>query len=111
MVTDNRFYLVADYSEFRAAKARAGSNAAPVCEYYDGFSFGKFVNAFPQLRGRVTDLFIGDLFDSEVDEVWGPLESLYPPQKLAIPEWNAGGQPEDAPDEVNELYLPAGELR
>ena len=27
-----------------------------VCEYYDGFSFGRFVKAFPHLRGTVTDL-------------------------------------------------------
>ena len=33
-----------------------------VCEYYDGFSFGRFVKSFPHLRGKVTDLLIGDLF-------------------------------------------------
>jgi flavin-dependent dehydrogenase len=82
-----------------------------VCEYYDGFSFGRFIKEFPHLRGKVTDLLIGDLFDAKVDEVWGPLESLYPPEKAALPTWDAGVQPEDAPDKVNELYLPAGELR
>lgn len=82
-----------------------------VCEYYDGFSFGRFVKAFPHLRGKVTDLLIGDLFDDKVDEVWGPLETLYPPDKSAIPTWDAGVTPTDVPDKVNELYLPAGELR
>lgn len=82
-----------------------------VCEYYDGFSFGRFVKAFPHLRGKVTDLLIGDLFDDKVDEVWGPLESLYPPEKSAIPTWDAGVTPEEMPDKVNELYLPAGALR
>jgi hypothetical protein len=82
-----------------------------VCEYYDGFSFGRFIKEFPNLRGKVTDLLIGDLFDDKVDEVWGPLESLYPPHKSALPAWNAGVEPEDAPDKVNELYLPPGELR
>jgi flavin-dependent dehydrogenase len=82
-----------------------------VCEYYDGFSFGRFVKAFPHLRGKVTDLLIGDLFDDKVDEVWGPLESLYPPEKKAIPTWDAGVTPEDVPDKVNELFLPSGELR
>jgi flavin-dependent dehydrogenase len=82
-----------------------------VCEYYDGFSFGRFIKEYPHLRGKVTDLLIGDLFDDKVDEVWGPLESLYPPEKSALPAWDAGIQPEDAPDKVNELYLPAGELR
>ena len=33
-----------------------------VCEYYDGFSFGNFVRKYPDLRGTVTDLLIGDLF-------------------------------------------------
>ena len=34
-----------------------------VCEYYDGFSFGRFVKQFPHLKGTVTDLLIGDLFE------------------------------------------------
>jgi hypothetical protein len=42
-----------------------------VCEYYDGFSFGKFVRSYPHLRGTVTDLLIGDLFNDRVDQVWG----------------------------------------
>jgi flavin-dependent dehydrogenase len=82
-----------------------------VCEYYDGFSFGRFIKAYPHLRGKVTDLLIGDLFTDKVDEVWGPLESMYPPEKKAIPKWDAGVVPEDSPDKVNELFLPAGELR
>jgi flavin-dependent dehydrogenase len=82
-----------------------------VCEYYDGFSFGRFIKEYPHLRGKVTDLLIGDLFDEKVDEVWGPLESLYPPEKSALPTWDAGVQPEDAPDKVNELFLPTGDLR
>src|SRR6187200_1035466 len=40
-----------------------------VCEYYDGFSFGKFIREFPHLRNTVTDLLIGDLFHDRVDEV------------------------------------------
>jgi flavin-dependent dehydrogenase len=82
-----------------------------VCEYYDGFSFGRFIKKYPHLRGKVTDLLIGDLFTDKVDEVWGPLESLYPPGKSAAPTWDAGVAPEDMPDKVNELFLPAGELR
>ena len=49
-----------------------------VCEYYDGFSFGRFVTTYPQLKDTVTDLLIGDLFNDRVDEVWEPMESLYP---------------------------------
>ena len=60
-----------------------------VCEYYDGFSFGNFVRKFPHLRGTVTDILIGDLFSDRVDVVWGPMESLYPPNKKPIPSWDA----------------------
>ena len=77
-----------------------------VCEYYDGFSFGKFVKAFPHLRGTVTDLLIGDLFDDRVDEVWGPLESLYPPDKKPVPPWTAPAPEMAVTDKVNELFLP-----
>jgi flavin-dependent dehydrogenase len=47
-----------------------------VCEYYDGFSFGQFVRAYPQMRGTVTDLLIGDLFTDRVDGIWSKMESL-----------------------------------
>jgi flavin-dependent dehydrogenase len=78
-----------------------------VCEYYDGFSFGQFVRTFPQLKGLVTDLLIGDLFTDRVDAVWGPMESLYPPDKKAIPTWTENAPPDDA-SKVNELFLPDG---
>ncbi len=82
-----------------------------VCEYYDGFSFGKFVKTYPHLRGKVTDLLIGDLFEDKVDEVWGPMESLYPPEKNKIPMWQQGTSAEALADKVNELFLPPGDLR
>jgi flavin-dependent dehydrogenase len=82
-----------------------------VCEYYDGFSFGRFIKEYPHLRGKITDLLIGDLFTDTVDEVWGPMETLYPPGKSGIPAWDAGAAPDVVPDKVNELFLPAGELR
>lgn len=47
-----------------------------VCEYYDGFSFGKFVKRHPNLKGRITDLLIGNLFIDEVDEVVEPMNAL-----------------------------------
>jgi flavin-dependent dehydrogenase len=81
-----------------------------VCEYYDGFSFGKFIKNYPHLRGKITDLLIGDLFTDKVDEVWAPMESLYPPEKKAIPTWEQGTPPE-ADGKVNELFLPPGDLR
>jgi len=46
-----------------------------VCEFYNGFSFGRFVKAYPELKGHLTDLLIGDLFDGHVDEVINPMES------------------------------------
>ena len=79
-----------------------------VCEYYDGFSFGAFVRAYPHLRGTVTDLLIGDLFENKVDKVWEPMESLYPPGKAPIPPWSAGLPVERAEHKANELVLPDG---
>jgi flavin-dependent dehydrogenase len=46
-----------------------------VCEYYNGFSFGRFVKQYPHLKGHLTDLLIGDLFDGHVDAVIEPMES------------------------------------
>jgi flavin-dependent dehydrogenase len=82
-----------------------------VCEYYDGFSFGQFVKRYPHLRGKITDLLIGDLFTDKVDEVWAPMESLYPPEKKAIPTWEKGTPADALADKVNELHLPTGTLR
>jgi flavin-dependent dehydrogenase len=79
-----------------------------VCEYYDGFSFGNFVRHYPDLQGTVTDLLIGDLFTDRVDKVWGPMESLYPPDKPPIPSWNTGVTPESMPEKSSELNLPEG---
>jgi flavin-dependent dehydrogenase len=82
-----------------------------VCEYYDGFSFGKFIRAFPHLKGLVTDLLIGDLFTERLDAVWGPMESLYPPGKKPIPAWTAEAPAGIAANKVNELFLPEGPTR
>src|SRR5262249_51693694 len=79
-----------------------------VCEYYEGFSFGQFVRAYPQLKGKVTDLLIGDLFTDAVDVVWKPMESLYPADKAPPKFWDAGTPPDIAANKVNELILPAG---
>ena len=79
-----------------------------VCEYYDGFSFGQFVRKYPELKGKVTDLLIGDLFNDSVDVVWQPMESLYPPGKTSPSMWNSGTPAEVASNKVNELFLPEG---
>src|SRR5438105_4716724 len=82
-----------------------------VCEYYDGFNFGKFVRAFPHLKGTITDLLIGDLFTERVDAVWEPMESLYPPGKKPIPPWTAPAAADISANKVNELFVPGGPLR
>jgi flavin-dependent dehydrogenase len=80
-----------------------------VCEYYDGFSFGRFVRKYPDLRNTVTDLLIGDLFTDRVDKVWAPMESLYEPGKSPIPPWHGGKPASDATGKTNELFLPDGD--
>jgi hypothetical protein len=77
-----------------------------VCEYYDGFSFGGFVKAFPNLQGTVTDVLIGDVFDGHVDKLWSPMDSLYAPGRSAIPPWNAGLPADEVPEKANDLVLP-----
>ena len=79
-----------------------------VCEYYDGFSFGNFVRNFPHLKGTVTDLLIGDLFNERVDAVWQPMETLYPPGKEAPKPWYAAAPSEVVDNKANELFLPEG---
>ncbi|MDP2317779.1 MAG: NAD(P)/FAD-dependent oxidoreductase [Acidobacteriota bacterium] len=79
-----------------------------VCEYYDGFSFGQFVKNYPDLRNTVTDLLIGDLFTDKVDKVWGPMETLYAPDKKRLETWREGMAPDVAQHKTNELTLPEG---
>jgi hypothetical protein len=69
------------------------------------------VRNYPELRGTVTDLLIGDLFDDRVDKVWGPMESLYGPGKSRIQDWTEGTPAEIAQDKANELILPDGRRR
>jgi hypothetical protein len=54
-----------------------------VAEFYDGFSFGRFIRRYPHLKGHLTDLLIGDLFKDSVDEVLGPMESVRQEQQAA----------------------------
>jgi flavin-dependent dehydrogenase len=77
-----------------------------VCEYYAGFSFGGFMRQHPEMRGTVTDLLIGDLFTNRVDQVWAPMEAMYPDNKHVIPSWDAGVSVDEAPEKANELFLP-----
>jgi len=72
-----------------------------VCEYYNGFSFGTFIRAFPNLRGAVTDLLIGDLFTDRLDEVWEPMESMYEPGRSLPTAWDSGTPSEVANSNAN----------
>jgi flavin-dependent dehydrogenase len=47
-----------------------------VCEYYDGFSFGRFIRRYPDYRGPVTDMLIGDLFKDSLDEVLESIDTM-----------------------------------
>jgi hypothetical protein len=47
-----------------------------VCEFYDGFSFGRFVKKYPQHKGSLTDLLIGDLFKESLDEVFVLIDGM-----------------------------------
>ena len=47
-----------------------------VCEFYDGFSFGRFVRKHPHLKGFVTDVLIGDLFKDDVDVLWPLMDEM-----------------------------------
>ena len=79
-----------------------------VCEYYEGFSFGRFVKNYPELTGTVTDLLIGDLFTDRVDKVWKPMESLYPEGKQVPEPWFKGSRATENLEKANELVLPEG---
>lgn len=47
-----------------------------VCEFYDGFSFGRFVKRHPEFKGHLTDLLIGDLFKESLDEVFVLIDAM-----------------------------------
>ena len=57
-----------------------------VCEFYDGFSFGRFVKKHPEFKGHLTDLLIGDLFKDSLDEVFVLIDAMKEPQPPAIAE-------------------------
>ncbi|MGQ0633369.1 MAG: NAD(P)/FAD-dependent oxidoreductase [Planctomycetaceae bacterium] len=47
-----------------------------VCDYYNGFNFGRFVRKHPQYKGHLTDLLIGDLFSDHLDEVFPLIDAM-----------------------------------
>jgi len=47
-----------------------------VVEFYEGFNFGKFVRRHPDLKGHITDMLIGDLFNDRVDAIVAPMDAM-----------------------------------
>ncbi|RYD64318.1 MAG: alkylhalidase, partial [Verrucomicrobiaceae bacterium] len=48
-----------------------------VYAFYDAnFSFGRVIKTYPQLRGRLTDCLIGDLFEDKYRELFGAIEEF-----------------------------------
>jgi flavin-dependent dehydrogenase len=48
-----------------------------VVEYYEGFSFGRFVKQHPDHKGHLTDLLIGDLFKNDFfDETFSLVDEM-----------------------------------
>jgi flavin-dependent dehydrogenase len=62
-----------------------------VVEFYDGFNFGKFVKRHPHLKGHITDMLIGDLFNERVDEIVAPLDAMRREEEQARAAAAAGG--------------------
>jgi len=55
-----------------------------VVEFYEGFSFGRFVKKYPHFKGHLTDLLIGDLFKDSVDEVVEPMNQIRAEMKMPV---------------------------
>jgi flavin-dependent dehydrogenase len=47
-----------------------------VIEFYDGFNFGSFVRRYPDKKGDITDLLIGDMFKDGLDEVFTLIDDM-----------------------------------
>ncbi len=47
-----------------------------VVEYYEGFSFGRFVKRHPEFKGTLTDLLIGNLFNDDVAKVFPYIDEM-----------------------------------
>jgi len=55
-----------------------------VVEFYEGFSFGRFVRRYPQYKGHLTDLLIGDLFvQGKFDEVFRLMDEMKAERAMA----------------------------
>jgi flavin-dependent dehydrogenase len=55
-----------------------------VIEFYNGFSFGRFVKKYPDLKGFVTDVLIGDVFKEDVDVLWPLMDEMRAEQAAPV---------------------------
>jgi flavin-dependent dehydrogenase len=47
-----------------------------VFEFYEGFSFGRFIRKHPHLKGYITDVLIGDVFKEDIDILWPLIDEM-----------------------------------
>jgi len=47
-----------------------------VCAFYDGLNFGNFVRRHGEMKGLITDVLIGDIFNPEIDRLWPPMAAM-----------------------------------
>jgi flavin-dependent dehydrogenase len=54
-----------------------------VCEFYDGLNFGKLVRRYPEKKGLITDVLIGNTFKDDIDELWPLIDQLQADERAA----------------------------
>jgi flavin-dependent dehydrogenase len=53
--------------------------------YTKGFSFGKFVREYPEMKKNLVDLLIGNVFYDGVDDIFGPMgKSVELPERIPL---------------------------
>lgn len=67
----------ADYGE-RLCTAIENMRRLVYAFYDTGFSFGRMLKQYPQLRGRLTDCLIGDLFQDQYGELFSAIAEFAP---------------------------------
>jgi flavin-dependent dehydrogenase len=61
-----------------------------VCEFYDGLNFGRFSRKYPDQKGLVTEVLIGDLFRDDIDALWPLMDDLKAEQSAEAAATAAG---------------------
>ena len=69
---DDRSFILTSFSRCVSST----SSVSVSSHKSDGFSFGHFVRTFPHLKGKITDLLIGDLFKDSLDEVFTQIDAM-----------------------------------